>query len=455
MAADSWRYILSVDGRDIELTDGEVTLGRSRTATVRIDHESVSRSHALLTFERGQAVVKDLNSSNGTYVGGRRVLNETRLADGDRIQLGAAIIGFRLVSPNGPSDRTALIDEELLSAAAAPPETAAPEPQEASVALALEELEAVPSSGTQPEFPAPSPVESPGAGDHPLEISAEELINVPAGQRSEPAQGGAASALEAVRAIPSSPPPLPAAPVAAPPRPVTVAPPPPVPPRHAKPVADDSDEHRRTPPKRPAPRSRPAPPLRTARPPDSTLSQVPLKTYFEPSGMAGRSGRDLSQARGDGDRLGTPENVAGFLPRLAALFVDVVVLLAINILLLSPIFLILFFRGELQARESGPDMALVAVGILCSLLILAANLWYVVGGWAKTGRTPGKSLLGLAVISDRSPAMGIGWSAAFTRCIGALLSALPLGMGYWVVLFRRDRRSWHDQMAGTWVVRTR
>ena len=108
MVAEEWRYVLRVDGRDIELLDGEVTLGRSRTATVRVDHESVSRTHAMLTFKKGDAVVKDLNSSNGTYVGGRRVLNETRLADGDRIQLGAAVVGFKVVAPAVPAERTAM-----------------------------------------------------------------------------------------------------------------------------------------------------------------------------------------------------------------------------------------------------------------------------------------------------------------------------------------------------------
>ena len=84
MTEEKWRYVLSAEGREIELSDGEVTLGRSRTSTVRLEHESVSRSHALLTFDRGEAVVKDLASSNGTFVGGKRIARETRLVNGDR-----------------------------------------------------------------------------------------------------------------------------------------------------------------------------------------------------------------------------------------------------------------------------------------------------------------------------------------------------------------------------------
>ncbi|MCM3876207.1 MAG: FHA domain-containing protein, partial [Thermoanaerobaculia bacterium] len=65
MTNDAFRYVLSAEGREIDLVDGEATLGRSRTSTVRLEHESVSRSHALLTLNRGEAIVKDLNSSNG------------------------------------------------------------------------------------------------------------------------------------------------------------------------------------------------------------------------------------------------------------------------------------------------------------------------------------------------------------------------------------------------------
>ena len=77
MTTDVFRYVLSVEGREIDLSDGEATLGRSRTSTVRLEHESVSRSHALLTLNNGEAIVKDLNSSNGTYVGGKRISRET------------------------------------------------------------------------------------------------------------------------------------------------------------------------------------------------------------------------------------------------------------------------------------------------------------------------------------------------------------------------------------------
>ena len=106
MTNDVYRYVLSVEGREIDLSDGEATLGRSRTSTVRIEHESVSRSHALLTLNKGEAIVKDLNSSNGTYVGGKRISRETRLQNGDRVQIGAAVVDLRILPPDVPSERS-------------------------------------------------------------------------------------------------------------------------------------------------------------------------------------------------------------------------------------------------------------------------------------------------------------------------------------------------------------
>jgi uncharacterized RDD family membrane protein YckC len=157
-------------------------------------------------------------------------------------------------------------------------------------------------------------------------------------------------------------------------------------------------------------------------------------------------------------RTGAPRSAVGALPRLAAAVVDAVILAAIDLLLTAPVLLILFFRGELQAREAGPDLALFMVAGLCALLIVGANLVYVVGGWARRGRTPGKSLLGIALArrgAGTPGTLGIGWGPAFKRALFAALGSIPLGLGFWISVFRSDRRAWHDLMADTYVVKTR
>jgi len=57
------------------------------------------------TIADGQAVLEDLGSKNGTFVGKRRIDSVTALADGDRIRVGSVELTFRVVRGVG-STRT-------------------------------------------------------------------------------------------------------------------------------------------------------------------------------------------------------------------------------------------------------------------------------------------------------------------------------------------------------------
>ena len=75
-----------------------VRIGRDPSNDVVLtDAAGVSRHHVELRYAGGEWRVVDLQSSNGTYVGGRRV-TEARLRDGDEIQL----------APQGPRLRVSL-----------------------------------------------------------------------------------------------------------------------------------------------------------------------------------------------------------------------------------------------------------------------------------------------------------------------------------------------------------
>ncbi len=64
-------------------------IGRSADCEIVVDGASVSRHHALILVDSRGAVLEDLNSTNGVFVNGRRVLRE-RLRDGDVVTLGEA-----------------------------------------------------------------------------------------------------------------------------------------------------------------------------------------------------------------------------------------------------------------------------------------------------------------------------------------------------------------------------
>lgn len=77
-------------------------VGRDPSCEIAIDSKFLSRQHALIAREEGGWAVVDLNSTNGTFVNGRRV-KRCRLDDGDRIAIGKHRLIFVNPSPAAPA----------------------------------------------------------------------------------------------------------------------------------------------------------------------------------------------------------------------------------------------------------------------------------------------------------------------------------------------------------------
>jgi len=101
------RYWLLWEARQIPLNPGDNILGRAPDAAVWIDAPGVSRHHARICLEGGDATLEDLGSKNGTYLGGQLVTAPSALTDGDQIRLGSVVVTFRVPPPAG-STETAL-----------------------------------------------------------------------------------------------------------------------------------------------------------------------------------------------------------------------------------------------------------------------------------------------------------------------------------------------------------
>ena len=75
--AEPVRFSLEVtkDGRSVvfPLSEGENTVGRASNCAISLDDKSVSRQHALMTVRSGRVTLKDLGSSNYTYLNGTQV----------------------------------------------------------------------------------------------------------------------------------------------------------------------------------------------------------------------------------------------------------------------------------------------------------------------------------------------------------------------------------------------
>ena len=76
------------DGTTGEFALGPLTtLGRHPSNTLRLVDREVSKEHATIERVGRDYVLRDLGSSNGTFVNGKRV-TELKLRDGDEISVG-------------------------------------------------------------------------------------------------------------------------------------------------------------------------------------------------------------------------------------------------------------------------------------------------------------------------------------------------------------------------------
>ena len=80
-------------GRKYNLENANVLIGRSSKADVQIDQESVSRNHAKVINTGKSMILRDLGSTNGTYVNDQ-LIDEYVLRDGDFVKIGRTIFKF-------------------------------------------------------------------------------------------------------------------------------------------------------------------------------------------------------------------------------------------------------------------------------------------------------------------------------------------------------------------------
>jgi len=72
------------------LWPGRNTVGGASNNTIAVKVDSVSRQHARITINGNDVYIEDLNSSLGTFVGGKRVTALTTITAGAQLRLGKA-----------------------------------------------------------------------------------------------------------------------------------------------------------------------------------------------------------------------------------------------------------------------------------------------------------------------------------------------------------------------------
>ncbi len=81
--------------KDISIREGRHIVGRTEEAHLRIPLATVSRKHCELVFEADKLVIRDLGSSNGTYLNYERVQN-AELGAGDIVGIGPCLLTVQI-----------------------------------------------------------------------------------------------------------------------------------------------------------------------------------------------------------------------------------------------------------------------------------------------------------------------------------------------------------------------
>ena len=86
-------HCLEIEGDDLGeerfvIGSSGVKIGRTAPADVVLSHKSVSREHCIIGLANDELLVSDLNSTNGTYIDGQRILRATILPVGSVVRVG-------------------------------------------------------------------------------------------------------------------------------------------------------------------------------------------------------------------------------------------------------------------------------------------------------------------------------------------------------------------------------
>lgn len=85
--------LVAVSGQDFPLTRTVTTIGRGEQANIRLNDLGASRVHCEIILG-SSIIIRDLNSTNGTFVDGRRIA-EVALVDGSLIKVGDTTLTYK------------------------------------------------------------------------------------------------------------------------------------------------------------------------------------------------------------------------------------------------------------------------------------------------------------------------------------------------------------------------
>jgi len=97
----SWRPVVEIDGRQHPLVKARTVIGRGSDADITVADAGTSRKHVEILWDGERGMVRDLGSTNGSTIDGRK-FSEAPLAPDSTIRIGRTDIVFRVVPQTTP-----------------------------------------------------------------------------------------------------------------------------------------------------------------------------------------------------------------------------------------------------------------------------------------------------------------------------------------------------------------
>jgi len=97
----AWRGVLDVEGRRHPIVKSRTVIGRGSDADITVADSGTSRKHVEILWDGERAMVRDLQSTNGTLLNGRKVV-EAALPPDSTVTIGRTDIVFHVVAQAAP-----------------------------------------------------------------------------------------------------------------------------------------------------------------------------------------------------------------------------------------------------------------------------------------------------------------------------------------------------------------
>lgn len=75
-------------GTEEQFTDEDISIGRDPNCNLHVDDLQVSKNHLKIIIKNNELLLEDLNSTNGSFVNGKRVSDNLKLKNGDLVSFG-------------------------------------------------------------------------------------------------------------------------------------------------------------------------------------------------------------------------------------------------------------------------------------------------------------------------------------------------------------------------------